>query len=188
MLVAVGVVRGTDADRDGLAGERTAVSLTPADSPDLFAAGREHQIFEVDRLGRIPCDGRASLCLVGRGDRDRVGGLCGRHALDLHDVLKLAFLKARAERGDIAVPTVGLHRPTLNAPADQLIKDLERELPLRDMPDLVRDPSACATLFILTQDAGRNSRQPSGHDARSVTAFTDTSTWQFAVFPNAPQY
>jgi hypothetical protein len=39
-----------------------------------------------------------------------------------------------------------------------------------------------------SQDSGRNSRQSNGQLACSVTALTDTPSWQLAVLPSVPQY
>jgi hypothetical protein len=39
-----------------------------------------------------------------------------------------------------------------------------------------------------SQDSGTNSRQSSGQLACSVTALTDTPSWQLAVLPSVPQY
>jgi hypothetical protein len=39
-----------------------------------------------------------------------------------------------------------------------------------------------------SQDSGTNSRHDSGQLAASVTALTDTPSWQLAVLPSVPQY
>jgi hypothetical protein len=39
-----------------------------------------------------------------------------------------------------------------------------------------------------SQRSGRNSRQSSGQEACSVTALTDTPSWQLAVLPSVPEY
>lgn len=39
-----------------------------------------------------------------------------------------------------------------------------------------------------SQDSGTNSRQSSGQEACSVTALTDTPSWQLAVLPSVPEY
>jgi hypothetical protein len=39
-----------------------------------------------------------------------------------------------------------------------------------------------------SQDSGRNSRQSSRQLACSVTALTDTPSWQLAVLPSVPEY
>jgi len=39
-----------------------------------------------------------------------------------------------------------------------------------------------------SQDSGTNSRQSSGQLACSVTALTDTPSWQLAVLPSVPEY
>jgi hypothetical protein len=39
-----------------------------------------------------------------------------------------------------------------------------------------------------SQRSGTNSRQSSGHEACSVTALTDTPSWQLAVLPSVPEY
>ena len=43
VVLALGVVGGTDADRDELAGQRAAVTFAPADRVDVLAAGGERQ-------------------------------------------------------------------------------------------------------------------------------------------------
>ena len=39
-----------------------------------------------------------------------------------------------------------------------------------------------------SQDSGRNSRQSNGQLACSVTALTDTPSWQLALLPSVPEY
>jgi hypothetical protein len=47
---------------------------------------------------------------------------------------------------------------------------------------------AARRLVSSSQDSGRNSRQSSGQLACSVTALTDTPSWQVAVLPSVPEY
>src|SRR6266536_107701 len=45
-----------------------------------------------------------------------------------------------------------------------------------------------AAITSSSQDSGTNSRQSSGQEACSVTALTDTPSWQLARLPSVPQY
>jgi hypothetical protein len=47
---------------------------------------------------------------------------------------------------------------------------------------------AARRLVSSSQDSGRNSRQSNGQLACSVTALTDTPSWQLAVLPRVPEY
>jgi hypothetical protein len=48
--------------------------------------------------------------------------------------------------------------------------------------------TAAGPALALSQDSGRNSRQPSGQEAVSVTACTLTPIWQLATLPRVPEY
>jgi len=108
----------------------------------------------------------ASAPVIFRGDRDGIAGLGGGHALDLHHVLKLAFLKPGTELGDIPIATVGLHDPALKTPAEQLVDDLQRELPLRGMTHILRDSRAFTAVLILLPR--RRQEQPPPQRARRL--------------------
>src|SRR4051812_49735918 len=70
-------------------------------------------------------------------------------ALDLDHVLELALIEPGPKRGDVAVATVGLHHPSLQAPLDELIDDLKRQLPLRSVAHRLGDPRATAARLVV---------------------------------------
>src|SRR2546428_12445907 len=68
----------------------------------------------------------------------RIGGGL---ALDLEHVVKLALLERGAELGDVAEAPVRRDRRRVKTPLAQLVDHRQGELPLRLVPDLLRDVS-----------------------------------------------
>jgi hypothetical protein len=62
------------------------------------------------------------------------------------------------------------------------------QLPPGPAPDPLRHPAGCPPLDIVVPALGGNSRQSSGQLACSVTALTDTPSWQLAVLSSVPQH
>jgi hypothetical protein len=93
----------------------------------------------------------------------RVGA---ERAGDLHHVGELALLQAKPELANLPGGGVGEQHRRNKAP---------------NRPTRRASPRPAAT------SRGRNSRHEGGQEAWSVTAWTDTPTWQLATFPSAPQ-
>jgi hypothetical protein len=84
----------------------------------------------------------------------------------LNDVLQLAFLKPQPERRDVTVAAISLHDLARQPPAEQLVDDLQRELPLRGMTHILRDPRALTAVLILLPR--RRQEQPPPQRARRL--------------------
>lgn len=91
------------------------------------------------------------------------------------------FLQGEPEERADAVAGIGHHHRRLQSRRDQTVHQIDRKPPL--LP--AHPPPGTGQDRPPTSWAGTT---PSGHDAPSLAAWTLTATWQFAVFPNAPQY
>src|SRR6266511_626451 len=113
------------------AGRQTA---RPAAASGRLRAGGQHQLPQRRAPLRVARHGPPPATAVGDLLGGDVLGVGADRARDLHDVGELPLLQAEPELADLAVGSVGQYHWRHQVPCDQLVEQLQRELPLGPAP------------------------------------------------------
>ena len=152
--------------------------------------GRQGQLPERGGLVAVARPGTAAPSGIGR---DLVGDLLGVGAgvgLDLDHIGDPALLQPLTELPDLPIAGVGDHHRRVQPPLVQLIHHVQHQLPLGPVAHPLGQVAGRAPPRHGPRPSTRaeNSRQSIGQLACSVTALTDTPSWQLAVLPSVPEY
>ncbi|MCY0932498.1 hypothetical protein OTB20_41490 [Streptomyces sp. H27-H1] len=122
----------------------------------------------------------------------RFGALrVGSHlAFHLENVAQPAVFQAVAEVRLRAITRARDQSGGPQSDAGEFVEHVQREPPFRPVMLGIGDPASLPTRCRVrsSQEAGRNKRQASGHEAVSEAAWTLASIWQLPTFPKVPEY